>query len=85
VSIYPVYVLGNEKWMMETLARETGGAVFNLRNLKRNGNQQPGPAICEVLRSNYTLTVSGNLSLGEKVKVEVRRPEKLFVSALPLD
>jgi hypothetical protein len=24
VSIYPVYVLGNEKWMMEMLARETG-------------------------------------------------------------
>jgi VWFA-related protein len=85
VSIYPVYVLGNEKWMMEMLARETGGAVFNLRGMKKSGNQPHGPAIFEVLRSSYTLTVSGNLSLGEKLKVEVRRPDKLFVSALPLE
>jgi len=85
VSIYPVYVLGNEKWMMEMLARETGGAIFNLRSMKKSGNEPHGPAIFEVLRSNYTLTVSGNLFLGEKLKVEVRRPEKLFVSALPLE
>lgn len=85
VSIYPVYVLGNEKWMMENLARQTAGAVFNLRTLKKNSNELPGPAIFEVLRSSYSLTVAGNLSLGEKLKVEVRRPDKLFVSALPLE
>ena len=85
VSIYPVYVLGNEKWMMETLARDTGGASFNLRNMKRSGMQSPGPAIFEVLRSHYVLTLTGNLSLGEKLKVEVHRPEKVFVSALPLE
>jgi VWFA-related protein len=84
VSIYPVYVLG-EKWMMEMLARETGGAIFNLRSMKKSSNEPHGPAIFEVLRSNYTLTVSGNLSLGEKLKVEVRRPDKFFVSALPLE
>jgi len=38
-----------------------------------------------VLRSYYTLTVGGNLSRGEKLKVEVRRPEKVFVSVLPLE
>ncbi len=85
VSIYPVYVLGNEKWLMEMLARETGGAVFNLRNMKKNGGEAQGPAIFEVLRSSYTLTLAGNLSLGEQVKVEVHRPGKLFVSALPLE
>lgn len=85
VSIFPVYVLGNEKWMMETLARETGGASFSLRNMKKSSGQPPGPAIFEVLRSPYTLTVSGDLSLGEKLKVDVRRPGKLFVSALPLE
>jgi hypothetical protein len=37
------------------------------------------------LRSHYTLTLSGNLSLGEKLKVEVARPVKLLVSALPLE
>ncbi len=85
VSIFPVYVLGNEKWMMESLARETGGASFSLRNMKKSSNEPAGPTIFEVLRSSYTLTVGGNLSLGEKVKVEVRRPEKVFVSALPLE
>jgi hypothetical protein len=85
VSIYPVYVLGNEKWMMETLARETGGAIFNLRTMQKSGNEPHGPVIFEVLRSSYTLTVGGNLSVGEKLKVEVRRPGKLFVSVLPLE
>jgi VWFA-related protein len=85
VSIFPVYVLGNERSMMEALARATGGASFSLRNMKKSSNQPPGPAIFEVLRSHYTLTVAGNLSLGEKLKVEVRRPDKLFVSALPLE
>jgi len=85
VSIFPVYVLGVEKWMMENLARETGGASFNLRSMKKSGKDLPGPAIFEVLRSHYTLTIGGNLSMGEKLKVEVHRPEKVFVSALPLE
>jgi hypothetical protein len=71
--------------MMEALARETGGASFNLRNMKKSSSEPPGPGIFQVLRSHYTLTVGGNLSMGEKLKVEVRRPEKLFVSALPLE
>jgi len=29
--------------------------------------------------------VEGNLALGDRYKVEVRRPEKLFGSGLPLD
>ncbi|HTQ55437.1 MAG TPA: VWA domain-containing protein [Bryobacteraceae bacterium] len=85
VSIYPVYVMGNERSLMESLARQTGGASFNVRNMKRNSSMAPGAAIFEVLRSYYTVTLGGNLSLGEKLKVEVRRPEKLFVSSLPLD
>jgi VWFA-related protein len=85
VSIYPVYVLGYERGMLETLARQTGGASFNLRSMKKILNAPPGPAIFEVLRSHYTLTVGGNLSMGEKVKVEVRGREKVFASALPLD
>jgi Mg-chelatase subunit ChlD len=85
VSIYPVYVLGYERSLFEALARETGGASFNLRNMKKSSNQAIGPSIFEVLRSYYTVSVSGNLSLDEKLKVEVRRPDKLFVSALPLE
>lgn len=85
VSIYPVYMAGGEKSLFENLARQTGGASFNVRDLKRAGMDQPGPRVFEVARGHYVLTVSGNLSLGDKVRVEVKRPEKVFASALPLD
>jgi VWFA-related protein len=85
VSIYPVFVMGNERALFDLLARQTGGAPFNLRDMKKTGDTSPGPKIFEVLRAHYTLTVPGNLSLGEKLKVEVKRPEKLFASALPLE
>ncbi|MCC6858056.1 MAG: VWA domain-containing protein [Bryobacterales bacterium] len=85
VSIFPVYVTGYDRSMFENLARQTGGASFNLRDMKRASEEPPGPRILRVLRSHYTLTVTGNLGLGEKVKVEVKRPEKLFISALPLE
>jgi hypothetical protein len=45
----------------------------------------PGARIFEVMRSYYTLTLGGNLSLGEKLRVDVARPVKLQVSALPLE
>jgi VWFA-related protein len=85
VSIFPVYMVGLERSLFETLARQTGGASFNLRDMKRTLNGPPGPRIFEVLRSHYTLTLTGNLSLGEKIKVEVRRPGRLLVSSLPLE
>jgi VWFA-related protein len=85
VSIYPVYVVGHERSMFENLARQTGGASFSLRDLQRDSKAPPGPRVFEVMRSHYTLTVEGNLSLGDRVEVKVKRPEKLFVSGLPLD
>ncbi|HWQ53628.1 MAG TPA: VWA domain-containing protein [Bryobacteraceae bacterium] len=85
VSIFPVYMSGGEKSLFENLARQTGGASFNLRDMKRAGEPKPGPRVFEVARAHYTLMVSGNLSMGDRVKVEVKRPEKVFVSALPLD
>ncbi len=83
VSIIPVYLSGSEKSMFEKLARQTGGVVFNLNQLRKEGVNPPGARIFESLRQYYTVTVSGNLSLGEKLRVEVRSPQKLFVSALP--
>ncbi len=86
VSVYPVYVAGGERRMFEDLARQTGGASFNLRDMRKAMSGPPGARIFEVLRSYYTLTVSGNLGLGENVRVEVQRPGvKLLVSALPLE
>jgi VWFA-related protein len=85
VSIYPVYLGGYERSMFENLARQTGGGSLNLRDMKRASDAAPGKRIFEVVRGHYTLNVTGNLGLGEKVKVEVRRPGKLFISALPLE
>jgi len=85
VSIYPVYVVGVERSLFELLARETGGATVNLRELRRHVQGPPGPPVFDVLRSYYILTVAGNLSLGEKIKVQVKRPGRWMVSWLPLD
>jgi Mg-chelatase subunit ChlD len=85
VSIYPVYLVGAERSLFESLARQTGGASFNLREMRKSMSGAPGARIFEVLRSRYTLTLSGNLSLGEKLRIEIQRPGKFLVSALPLE
>jgi VWFA-related protein len=85
VSIFVVYVMGYEKYMFELLAGQTGGALFNLKNMKKTSDEPPGPRIFGALRSHYTLTVTGNLSIGQKAKIEIRRPEKLYASVLPVD
>jgi VWFA-related protein len=85
VSIYPVYVVGAERSLFRELAGETGGACFNLRDMHKTMSGLPGARIFEVLRSHYTLTLGGNLSLGEKLKIEIRRPGRFLVSVLPLE
>lgn len=85
VSIFPVYLSGSEKSLFESLARQTGGASFNLRDMRRAADGPAGQRIFDVLRGHYTLTLEGNLSLGDQVKVDVKNRAKLFVSALPLE
>jgi VWFA-related protein len=85
VSIFPVYAVGSERSLFEQLARETGGASFNFRDVRKASAGDAGPRVFEVLRSHYTLTVGGNLGLGDKLKVDVKRPEKLQVSAMALE
>jgi VWFA-related protein len=85
VSIYPVYLVGAERSLFENLARQTGGASFSLRDMHKTMSDRPGARIFEVLRSHYDLTLSGNLSLGEKLKIEIQRPGKFLVSALPIE
>jgi VWFA-related protein len=84
-SIFPVYLGGGARSLFEALARQTGGASFNLREMKRVSPDPPGAQIFEVLRAHYTLTLSGNLALSERLKIDVKRPERLFVSALTLE
>ncbi len=85
VSIYPVFVLGQERPMFERLARATGGACFELRDRQRVPDGKTGSRIFEVIRSAYTLSVEGNLALGDRLRLEIKRPERVFVSGLPLD
>ncbi len=85
VSIYPVFATGRERSLFEHLARRTGGACFNLRDMRKEVNAAIGARIFEVVRGHYTLTVPGNLALGEKLRVEIARPGKWFTSALPME
>jgi VWFA-related protein len=85
VSVFPVFVVSRERPMFERLAQQTGGATFVLRQQQRASDTQAAARVFEVLRSQYTLSVAGNLALGERIKIEVKRPERLFISGLPLD
>jgi VWFA-related protein len=85
VSIYPVYATGRERSLFERLAQRTGGACFNLRDMRKSGGAEIGARIFEVVRGHYTVTIPGNLALGEKLRVEIARPGKWFTSALPLE
>jgi len=85
VSIYPVFVLGSERAMFRRLAQQTGGAVIELRDRQRVQQDQTPEHIFEVIRSACILSVEGNLALGERFRIEVKRPERLLVSGLPLD
>ena len=88
VSIYPVFVVGAERWLFRRLAERTGGAFFGARNLELSPK-----ALCElvysVVRGQYELDVSGVHTLGNKVEVKVtalpKSRQKVWASALPLD
>ena len=85
VSIFPVYLAGSGRWLFDELAERTGGAPFRPGDLRKMRGPQPGPAIFAALRQHYVLTIAGNSEPGEKLKVRVNRPDKLFVSAMPLE
>jgi VWFA-related protein len=85
VSIYPIYATGKERGLFDRLARRTGGACFNLKEMRKASESDIGARIFEVARGHYTLTAPGNLALGEKLRVEIARPGKWFTSALPLE
>ncbi|MCP5110263.1 MAG: hypothetical protein GY953_05460 [bacterium] len=88
VSVYPVFMTGYGKSLFERLARETGGAAFSLREMSKRMRESPAERIFEVMRSHYTLTLTGNLPLGDNVKVDLparKNRKKLLISSLPLD
>lgn len=84
VSIYPVYAMRRERDLFEMLARQTGGALFRL-DARRGGGSGPGARVFETMRGHYIVTVSGNLGLGERARVEVKSGGKVLASALQLE
>ena len=87
VSIFLISPRGFPSWT-EELAKRTGGAAYSLRDLTKavkDPKTEIGPRIFEAVRGHYTLTLAGNLALGEKLKIEVAGKRKLFISSLPLD
>ncbi len=85
VSIFPIFMSGEKRGMFESLARQTGGATFNLINMAKDASQKPAPRIFEAARNPYLATIVGNANLSERMKIEARRPEKIFLSALPVE
>lgn len=88
VSIFPIYMSGHMHSMYESLARQTGGATFNLMSMAKDATQsshKPAPLIFEAARNPYVATIRGNGNLSERMKIEARRPEKIFLSALPVE
>lgn len=85
VSICPIYLVGAEKSMMEELAQKTGGASFRLNAKDQSLARTQVADIVKAVRSHYVLTIDGNNPPGDKFKLTVNTPEKLFVSYLPLE
>jgi hypothetical protein len=53
--------------------------------MRKAGVPKPGARIFETVRQFYTLTISANLSLSDKLQIDVKTGQKTFVSALRLD
>jgi hypothetical protein len=71
--------------LFRSLAEKSGAASFHLPNLLKKIAGDPAPQIFEVIRGRYTLTLAGNLALGEKIKVELSRQGNFRIGVLPLD
>jgi len=85
VSIFPIYLSGASRKMFENLARQTGGATFDLVRMARDASRKPAPLIFEAARNPYRATLAGTEPLSERTKIEAKRREKIFLSALPVE
>ncbi len=87
VSIYPVFARNNARTTLRRLALQTGGASFAVRRTKLEPRAL-ARKVFEALRKPYLLSVSGVLTFGDRIEVEVAEPSagktKLTASALLL-
>ena len=88
VSIFPIYMASHMRGLFESLARQTGGAAFNLMSMAKDAKQDsrpPAQLIFEAVRNPYLATIRGNGGLSERMKIEAKRSERIFLSALPVE
>ncbi len=79
--IYPVFVHGSSRGMFETIAKQTGGAAFFLRDHKTGA----GARVLRAVRGAYWLQLTGTTPRVDRLRIHVKGREKMFVSALPLE
>lgn len=84
VTVYSLFV-GGWRGTFRELAEKTGGAALNLQDLRKKSRQGPGELVFDLVRNQYAASISGDLGLGEKAKIQVKRPGKYAVSFLELD
>jgi len=63
VSIFPIYVMGVKRGLFEELARQTGGATFNLKDMARDATGKAAARIFDVVRNPYMVTLRGTAEL----------------------
>ena len=88
VSIFPIYISGHMHGLFESLARQTGGATYDLMSMAKGATRmspKPAPLIFDAVRNPYLATIRGNGNLSERMKIEAKRPGKIFLSALPVE
>lgn len=78
VTIYPLFV-GGYRGMFQNLAEKTGGIALSLQEMAKKTKQSPGEAVFGLIRNQYVVTISGDLALGDKAKLEVKRNGKYRV------
>lgn len=84
VTVYSLFV-GGWRGMFRELAEKTGGAALSLQDMRKRTKKGPGELVFDLIRNQYTVTISGDSSLGEKAKVQMKRPGKYAVSFLELE
>jgi hypothetical protein len=84
VTVYSLFV-GGWRGMFRDLAEKTGGAALNLQDLRKKTKQGPGELVFGLIRNQYDVTISGDFGLGDKAKIEVKRPGKYSVNYQELD
>ncbi len=84
VTVYSLFV-GGWRGMFRDLAEKTGGAALNLQDMRKRTQKGPGELVFDLIRNQYAVTIAGDFSLGEKARLQMKRPGKYAVSFLELE